>query len=249
MQAKFLEYLRNRGYSHLTIATYSRKLHEYFTFIALLPEDQRSIQKHLNQLQGSAASKNLAIAAIKSYYLFLNKFGYLSTNPAKNITAYKKPSRLPKFALNTDIPDNLTIEQAAAITLLNVTGIRLNELITLKKFDVTNKQIKVTGKGNKDRIIPISPTMYNLLIPLLNTPGPLVFSLKRHQIQYLTRKHLKCNPHTLRHTFATTLINNGAPLKNIKDLLGHSNFSSTEIYTHLNYTKLIEIHKRCHPRG
>lgn len=266
----FTDYLRNKGSSPHTIKTYQSDLIGFFASLTDLKEHSQPVKQWAKNLTGKPATVNRKIQAVKSYYNWANKFGYMDRNPAKDLHFRKVPKRLPKFLINQAAPENLTLEQTAAITLLNETGMRLAELLSIKVKDVDHNQLKVTGKGNKERIIPISKKVAALLSelkeaallseektePLLSEQhcfpkktDTLLFGLKRHQVQYLTRKLYGCNPHTLRHTFATTLINNGAPLLSIKELLGHSRVSTTEIYTHLDFNRLKEIHSKCHPKA
>jgi len=252
---QFIQHLTNKGYSRHTITGYSSALHHFANFTAINP----SIKDWQRSLKGKPASINLKIAAVKSYYAFCIKHKYLDINPAKDIAFRKKSARLPQFNVNNNLPllseevkSNLTYEQFCALTLLSETGIRLSELCFLKKNDIASRFIKVTGKGNKERMVPISDKM-SAMLSELNGAAMLseeiyVFNLKPHQVQYLCKKYLGHYPHQLRHTFATTLINAGAPLLSIKELLGHSSVAATQIYTHLDYERLKAVHSKCHPK-
>jgi integrase/recombinase XerC len=251
---QFIQHLTNKGYSRHTITGYSSALHHFANFTAITP----SIKDWQRSLQGKPASINLKIAAVKSYYAFCIKHKYLDFNPAKDIAFRKKSARLPKFSVNNSAPllsesqiKSLSHEELTALTLLSETGIRLSELCFLKRKDIDRNFIKVTGKGNKERIIPISGKVSALLSELdrkLDKSTDLAFRLKPHQVQYLCKKYLGHYPHQLRHTFATTLINAGAPLLSIKELLGHSSVAATQIYTHLDYERLKAVHSKCHPK-
>ena len=246
MTNKYIDHIKQRGYSPLTIKAYSRDLTEFFNSLPLLSEQKADLAFWSKNLKGKPATVNRKIQAVKSYYAFCKKFGYLDVDPSKDLAFRKKSSRLPKFLVGHTIPDDLPALHFAALTLLSETGLRLAELTTALRQDLTTNSLKITGKGNKERIIPISPRLYKLLALL--PEHDLLIPLARHQVQYLSRKYLHCNPHTLRHTFATTLINAGAPLLSIKELLGHASVQSTEIYTHLNFERLKEIHQKCHPK-
>jgi integrase/recombinase XerC len=249
MLPQFLEYLHRRGYSKLTIQVYDKSLRQYFSDMILLSETKPTLASWSKQQQGSAATINLKIAAIKSYYKYLQKFGYIKDNPAQNIAFRKKKKRLPNFnpappLLSEDMP----ILHRAVITLLSETGIRLAELCAIESKDLNPKSVKVLGKGNKERIVPLSKYCYTLLSEISDPTKTLLFGLSRHQVQYITRKYQHCNPHTLRHNFATTLINAGASLLSIKELLGHSSIAATQVYTHVNYEHLKKVHEKCHPK-
>jgi integrase/recombinase XerC len=258
---QFIQHLTNKGYSPHTIAGYSSALHQFANFTAINPD----IKAWNRSLQGKPASINLKIAAIKSYYAFCIKHKYLDVNPAKDIAFRKKSARLPGFNVSQTLLsesqiNSLSHEELTALTLLSETGIRLSELCFLKRNDIASRFIKVCGKGNKERIVPISDKMSAMLVKLMGgtrgeSPQPcfpdqsdLAFRLKPHQVQYLCKKYLGHYPHRLRHTFATTLINAGAPLLSIKELLGHSSVAATQIYTHLDYERLKAVHSKCHPK-
>jgi integrase/recombinase XerC len=252
----FIQHLTNIGCSRHTVAAYSHALHKFANFTAINPD----IKAWHRSLTGKPASINLKIAAVKSYYAFCIKHKYLDVNPAKDIAFRKNPARLPQFNVNNSLPllsedqlQKLSAEEICALTLLSETGIRLSELCFLKKNDIASRFIKVTGKGNKERIVPISDKMSAMLQTLLSGPyfpdnTYYAFRLKPHQVQYLCKKYLGHYPHQLRHTFATTLINAGAPLLSIKELLGHSSIAATQIYTHLDYERLKAVHSKCHPK-
>jgi integrase/recombinase XerC len=255
---QFISHLNQIGCSRHTVAAYSHALHQFANFTAINP----SIKDWHRSLTGKPASINLKIAAVKSYYAFCIKHKYLDINPAKDIAFRKKSARLPKFNVNNsapllseDVKNSLTYEQFCALTLLSETGIRLSELCFLKRKDIASRFIKVTGKGNKERIVPISDKMSAMLSEMISASASdddethdLAFRLKPHQVQYLCKKYLGHYPHQLRHTFATTLINAGAPLLSIKELLGHSSVAATQIYTHLDYERLKAVHSKCHPK-
>jgi integrase/recombinase XerC len=255
---QFIQHLTNIGCSPHTVAAYSYALHQFANFTAINP----SIKDWQRSLTGKPASINLKIAAVKSYYAFCVKHKYLDINPAKDIAFRKKSARLPKFNVNNAAAllseeqiKSLSQEEICALTLLSETGIRLSELCFLKKNDITSRFIKVCGKGNKERIVPISDKMSAMLSEMISAYASdddethdLAFRLKPHQVQYLCKKYLGHYPHQLRHTFATTLINAGAPLLSIKELLGHSSVAATQIYTHLDYERLKAVHSKCHPK-
>jgi integrase/recombinase XerC len=204
----------------------------------------------------------------------------ISINPAKNISSVKTPSPLPvyfdKDQINTylnkavDINDFAKLRNVIVIDLLYSTGIRRSELIALKiaDIDISDKSIKVHGKRNKQRIIPLSNKHISIIIRYIE----IIKKKFGHTNDYLivTDKGLKSypkliyrivnselasiagsikSPHVLRHSFATHMLNNGADLNIIKELLGHANLSATQIYTHNSIEQLKKVYIRAHPRA
>jgi integrase/recombinase XerC len=249
MLPQFLEYLHQRGYSKLTIQSYDKSLRQYFSEMILLSETKHTLASWSKAQVSPAPTFNRQLAAIKSYYKFLQKFGYIKDNPAQSIAFRKKKKRLPNFNPAPEaIPDNIPLIHKAVLTLLSETGIRLAELLSIKACNIGERSIKVLGKGNKERIVPLSRHCSALLSEIKTQDQTLLFGLSRTQVQYITRKYQHCNPHTLRHNFATTLINAGASLLSIKELLGHSSIAATQVYTHVNYEHLKKVHEKCHPK-
>jgi integrase/recombinase XerC len=196
----------------------------------------------------------------------------------QKIQGPKNEKRLPVFAKESDLASEKLdgvftstfegIRDELMFELFYQTGIRLNELIELKEKDFNHNQIKVLGKRNKERIIPISQTLSNKFQSYLNLKhkeigetshlfvlpnGNKLYSvLVYRKINYylgLTTSLDKKSPHVLRHTFATHMLNNGSGLETLKDLLGHANLSATQIYTHNSFAKLNAIYSQAHPRG
>jgi integrase/recombinase XerC len=219
------------------------------------------------------------ISAIKSLYKFLLRDGVVSVSPLANVQLPKISKRLPSFVKENEIlllgkrsffaDDFLGLRDYLMIRLFYQTGIRLSELTNLKDSDVSVDSIKVLGKRNKERIIPISSEFAQLVQEykqLKNSefeeiPTTLIVtdSGKKVYEKFVYRKVNyyignvssieKRSPHILRHTFATHMLNNGADLNAIKEILGHENLSATQIYTHNSFEKLKNIHKQAHPRG
>ncbi len=224
-------------------------------------------------------SVNRKITTLKTFYKFLLRQKIVSENPMLKIQAPKTSKKLPVFvekekmdALldNIEFGDDFSGKRnKLIIELFYSTGMRLTELINLKITDVDfyNNQLKVLGKRNKERIIPFSQelklTIENYLtvkrevsendfLLTLNSGKKLyekfVYNIVKSYLSHVTTIDKK-SPHVLRHTFATHMLNNGADLNAIKDLLGHANLSATQIYTHNTVEKLKNIHKQAHPRG
>ena len=227
-------------------------------------------------------SINRKIACLRSYYHFLLKKEYISKNPTLKVRALKVKKSLPVFLQESDMISLLDgfpfgsdfegIRDKMVLEILYGTGIRLSELIGLKVSDINlyNKTIKVLGKGNKERIIPINDSLLSLMKDyneikknesfgniseffIVTNSGKQVYPMF---IYRLVRENIdkvstvdKRSPHVLRHTFATHLLNKGADLNAIKDLLGHTSLAATQVYTHNSIDKLKAIFDQAHPKS
>jgi len=226
----------------------------------------------------SPRSVNRKITTLKTFYKYLLRQGIVTENPMLKIISPKTSKRLPVF-VEKDNMDALMdkiefgedvegIRNKLIIELFYATGIRLSELINLKQANVDLEacQIKVLGKRNKERIIPFSNEIRNSIQKYMDAkpglPGEFLFQMTSGKKMYekfvyrLVNEYLsmvttvdKRSPHILRHTFATHMLNNGADLNAIKELLGHANLSATQVYTHNTVEKLKNIHKQAHPKG
>lgn len=293
MYDSFLNYLSfEKRYSKHTITSYSIDLAQYKLFLEttfllenLEQADYQMLRSwilSLVELQISSKSITRKIATIKSYYKFLLKENKITFNPASRIKSLKVQKRLPVFIeeqhtqnLFEQIPFNETFDSLRDKLVLEIlygTGIRLAELIALKteNINLINNSIRVVGKGNKERIIPMHKNLveivkkYNLIKSqtFLNLSTPNLILTKNGKkvypvfIQRVVKKYLtlitpaeRKSPHVLRHTFATHLLNNGADLTAIKDILGHTSLSSTQIYTHNSIDKIKKIFNQAHPKS
>jgi integrase/recombinase XerC len=225
-------------------------------------------------------SVNRKITSLKSFYKYAIKCTWVANNPMGKITSPKTAKKLPSY-IEAEKLDNLFDKNIFAdnlegkreqliLELFYGTGMRLSELIQLNLYDVDIRQmqLKVTGKRNKQRIIP----MYAAIIPLLEkyiafrneleSPHSNLFIMDNGDVLYpmyvyrLVKKNLssvstqkKRSPHVLRHSFATEMLNNGADLNAIKEILGHANLSATQVYTHNSIEKLKDTYKKAHPRA
>ncbi len=230
----------------------------------------------------TARSVNRKISTLKSLYKFLLREGVIQTNPMAKVVSPKVGKKLPVFVEEAGMKKLLTQVTFAAdifgerdklvIELLYATGMRRSELRSLKDADIDswNSQLKVLGKGNKERLIPLHPAMLEKLkqfiakrnaeLPEYDAafvfPGKKNKPIKDYEIYALVKQHLaavttleKKSPHILRHSFATHLLNEGAEINAVKEMLGHANLAATQVYTHNTIEKLKKVHKQAHPRG
>lgn len=289
----FVTYLKTeKRASEHTCISYATDLIQFRDFISTTysleePADAgfqiiRSFIAQLMQDGLTPRSVNRKITALRTYFRFLQRSGRISVNPTLKIQGPKASKRLTTFVeeksmtklLDEPIIDELEQSEYDAklvqliIELLYGTGMRLAELIGLELNDVDTKRqlLKVTGKRNKQRIIPIPNELNDLLIafnsnrPQTDSQSLLVSengkSVTRNFVYRKVKQYLtlvttidKKSPHVLRHTFATHMLNNGADLNAIKELLGHANLSATQVYTHNTVEKLKHIYSKAHPRA
>lgn len=276
-----------KRFSNHTITAYKNDLLQFFSFLKkdhLLINDLelisfkiiRNYVAFLLESDIKARSVNRKISTLRSYFKFLVRMDYLSTNPMLKIIPPKSVKKIPVFvdqdsmlALLNEVSfekgfigerDKLIIE------LFYVTGIRLSELINIKISDINfdGCSVKVLGKRNKERIIPLSNSIANEISSFIlkyDLRTYLFTNLKKQKVYNklvyrVVKKYVskissidKNSPHILRHTFATHMLNNGADINAIKELLGHANLSATQVYTHNTIDKLKLIYKQAHPRA
>ena len=288
LQNKFIIYLSSeKRFSEHTIKSYTTDLKQFTSF--LLSEFQIINEIHEISFQIirtwiasllekgiNPRSVNRKISTLKTYFKFLIREGELIENPMMKVVAPKSKKRLPVFIEEDQIASLLNEVQfeegfvgqrnKLIIELFYVTGIRLSELINIKISDVdfNNQSIKVLGKRNKERIIPLSSNVINDLNLFIksNKQNKYLFTnlegdkLYNKLVYRLVNKYIgeissvnKKSPHILRHTFATHMLNNGADINAIKELLGHANLSATQVYTHNTIEKLKTVYKQAHPRA
>lgn len=288
---RFLNYLQyEKRYSKHTLIAYQNDLQQYAQFSKSIETDILKTNHHairawmvsLMDDEIDPRSINRKISTLRSLYKFLLKEGLIEENPVLKIKAPKVAKKLPTFipeAKIIQLLDNNFFEESFSglrdklvIELLFGTGIRLSELIGLLINDYLPKEntIKVLGKRNKERIIPIHISLSNLLNQYLiaraeqgisneikslivSDSGSAAYSkfiyrLVQKYLSYVSTQD-KRSPHVLRHSFATTLLNKGADINAIKDLLGHSNLAATQVYTHNSIERLKSIYKQAHPKA
>lgn len=286
---KFLQY--EKRFSSHTLVAYQQdldQLSQYLqeTFEIPSPKDAsygllRSWVVSLMEAGLAPASVNRKLATLKSYYKFLQTRGAIEQNPALKLRPLKTEKRLPSFVregemnvLLDQIPfsdDFQGLRDKLILEMLYATGIRLSELIGLKDSDVNffQGQIKVLGKRNKERIIPIHESIRHQIADYIKLRNEVFPTTERFLIltdsgtklypvfvYRIVNKYLnlvttitKKSPHVLRHTFATHLLNKGADLNAVKDLLGHTSLAATQVYTHNSMEKLKSVFDQAHPKA
>ncbi len=290
----FLE--KDRGYSDQTIESYSRDLNVYDSFmkdntIQYHKIKKDNIFKFQSSLEGQISPRSFAriLSALKTFYKFLHMERAIDDITLNEIKSYPSPKykkSMPTFLskeqvekiverinLNKKLDNRNKKRDQAIIMLFFSSGVRLNELISIKLSDIdfSNNKIKVFGKGKKQRIVNFDNHTKDLMIQYLKVieKYPLVKklyndnlfvnkknkALKERKVQTIVMNNLRqlnlasYGPHTLRHSFATHLLNSGVSINAIQSLLGHESLSSTQIYTHVTIGGLKETIKKSHPRG
>ncbi|HEY9177497.1 MAG TPA: tyrosine-type recombinase/integrase [Flavipsychrobacter sp.] len=288
----FLQYLKyEKRYSHHTLVAYEKDLSQFITYIDgqfgisdvsdLSHFHIRSWLATMKDDKQSARTINRKLSSLNSFYKYLLRLGKVKKNPVRQLHSQKLPERLPAYLKEqetTNLLEVIDFEEGfkgatdrMICSLLYHTGIRRSELLNMKEQDIewALKQVRVLGKGNKERLVPLGPQLLQEIKDYIQEKrkledgnGPYLLVLESGKQLYagyvyrVVKEKLsmvtslsKKSPHVLRHTFATQLLNNGANIQAIKDLLGHSSLAATQVYTHNNIEQLKEIHKTSHPRG
>ena len=290
---KFFEYLKiEKNYSPKTIIAYQNDINSFKEFISdefqqssLIKVNYSQIRSWIVLLVNSGISNktiNRKISSLNSFYKFLKKIGLNKINPLNEHKSLKTKSivQIPfskSEVSNVLNPENFTkdfdgVRDNLILEILYCTGIRRNELINLKinNIDLANQRIKVLGKRNKERYIPILSSTVQLLNFYLELRNKLNFindkdfllitsrgkKIYENLVNRVTKKYfskysskLKKSPHILRHSFATHLLDNGADLNSVKDLLGHTSLAATQIYTNRSIEEIKKVFKKTHPRN
>ncbi len=290
----YLEFLENaRRYSFHTILAYETDLMQFRSFLsASRIDDVRSVTKEslraylANLIEAGVSKRTVArkIASLRSFFKYLHRQQLISANPSLALVTPRLDRRLPVYLTEEsaeklfDEPDTSTLKgarEAAILELFYGTGIRLGELIQLNESDLSMQTgvVKVRGKGNKERIVPVGRSAAKAIrkylqlkhsskssvrksgeMPLFVMDGggryyPLaVTRMVKRYLNRVSDLH-KASPHVLRHTFATHLLNRGADLRAVKELLGHASLSTTQVYTHVSTERMKKAYRQAHPRA
>jgi integrase/recombinase XerC len=289
----FADYLQlEKKYSQHTVNAYCNDLLEFEKFISLNFQQENIEDVNYSQIRSwivelveggiSNSSVNRKIASLKSYYKFLLKAKQIPVSPLLKHKALKSPKKIQIPFSEKELDDVLNhvvypdgfegVRDKLIIDLFYTTGIRRAELVNLKigNIDMSNRTLKVLGKRNKERIIPVLPIIeqqfegylreranlevivdsefFFLTLKGIKMNDSLVYRLINDYFSNVSEK-VKKSPHILRHTFATHLLNNGADLNSVKELLGHSSLASTQVYTHNSLNELKKVYNGAHPRN
>ena len=289
----FLSYLElEKNYSKHTIKAYKRDLETFYTFVKTEYGETQLSAVHYNQIRSwivvlvdeglTPQSINRKVSSLKTFYKFLLNVGDIEISPLAKHKALKtaqkiqipfSPEEMEQTFKELEAADDFeSLRNLLLIELLYGTGMRRQELINLKIGDIDTGQqlIKVLGKRDKERYIPLLPTIQGTLDRYLNVrneivkddkSAPLLITKKGVKMyetlvyrvinRYFskTSNKLKKSPHIIRHSFATHLLNQGADLNVVKELLGHASLASTQVYTHNSIASLREVYTNAHPRN
>jgi len=285
---RFIDYLSSeKRFSIHTVTSYSNDINQFFLFLSEEYQIDSDISEvhfqivrswiaSLLELGLSPRSVTRKISTLKTYFKFLIRQGVIHESPMLKVIAPRANKRLPLFVEEDQIESLLNEVEFVdgfigerdklIIELFYVTGIRLSELINIRVSDVNldDNLIRVLGKRNKERLIPLSLGIISGLksfIQKYSLENYLFTSLEGKKVYTklvyrVVNKYIgkissinKRSPHILRHTFATHMLNNGADINAIKELLGHANLSATQVYTHNTIEKLKSVYKQAHPRA
>ena len=287
---KFLDYITlEKNYSDYTETSYELDLFKYSDYLEknklnykiVKYQDISSFIIYLKESRYKSTSINRIISALRSFYSFLEKNSYVKDNPFKLVASVKTEKRLPNYfkydkfnkMLEVVVDNTLGIRNRLILELLLATGMRVSEIssLTLNNIDFYNQEIRVLGKGKKERVVYFGKYSKEALDNYLNNSRPLLLKNKTNNyllinnnggkltdrgirliVDNIVKKSAiksKVSPHTFRHTFATLMLNEGADVKSVQELLGHASLSTTGIYTHLTNEEVRRVYLNAHPHG
>lgn len=296
---RFIDHLRvEKNASSMTLTCYRTDLNQFFTYMAddyEVPSEElkkdvinpRSVRRYLEHLQKRGMSRATIarkLASLRSFVRYLCREAVLDGNPIAVIATPRQEKKLPRFLYPEEVkmlietPDTTSVmgmRDRAILELLYATGIRVSELVALdlNQIDTRERTVRVLGKGNKERIVPVgSQAIQAINTYLTESRGYLLAKnsnqstealflnrfgsrLSARSIRNVINKYVeqialnqKVSPHTLRHTFATHLLNGGADLRSVQELLGHVKLSTTQVYTHVTNERIKKVHREKFPR-
>ncbi len=281
---KFISYLEiEKNYSKQTLRVYKADLLEFFDFlqnIDIQNIDYLMLRKFIARLREERlCSRTIArkISSLRSFFRFLNREGFLKSDPSLLLISPKLDKLLPKFLTEKDMASFIEASSGgkiinkrdkAILETLYSTGIRVGELVSLNVSDVDliSNVIKVRGKGKKERLVPIGEKAVGAIKDYLSSrkkTSDVLFlnknggRLSDRSVRNIVEKYIKkantannhIYPHIIRHSFATHMLERGADLRSVQELLGHANLSTTQIYTHVTAEKLKHVYDHAHPRA
>lgn len=293
--AEFLEYLTHqRKFSPKTVQSYQLDVARFYEYLLSVSKrddhvDLSTIRDFLmNERQQGVGKRSLKrrLSGLRHYYEYLRDHGHVKSNPFKLISSPKAGSKLPQILFIEQIEwiikackertDELALRDTALIELLYTSGLRVSEVVslTLQDVDLRGRMMRVLGKGNKQRLVPLSHSAQASIGEYLLTLRPLLYERNAekakstlflsqmgtplttrglqyilHSIEKKTHIYLNLHPHKLRHSFATHLLENGADLRTIQELLGHASIATTQVYTHVTSEAMQKAYQAAHPRA
>lgn len=296
--AMFEEYLKvEKNHSPHTIEAYTRDLSQFQAFLTaqaagdgIKSIDHLTVRRYIGSLYKNEKKSSIGrkLASIRSFFRFLIKKGYLENNPARMVSIPKREKMLPSFISVDEAfalmerpmgSSIMLVRDRAILETLYSCGLRVSELVGLNMIDLDLRDsiLRVIGKGNRERIVPIGEKAVRAIEEYLKIRGqqkpayscrslatdhwPLFLNLRggrltQRSVERFVKKYTlgmagskKVTPHSLRHTFATHLLDNGADLRGIQEMLGHASLSTTQKYTHLSMDRLMEVYDKAHPKA
>ena len=289
MVKSFLQYIQyEKKYSSCTVFSYQNDIYQFQDFLtenfslSIEQTELKHIRNWILQLKSKnieSSSINRKLSALKSFFKFGLRNNHIKSNPCTKLQSLKTPKKLPVFFKTSELDtalestenaknDFAEIRNNIILEILYQTGIRRAELIGLKDsdFNFFSLTLRIVGKGNKERIIPISKNLkekaeeyINLKNQIFDSPYFILTDTGEQSYPNLIYRIVKSSmgevsslskrsPHVIRHSFASSLLNNGAEISAVKELLGHANLAATQIYTHTSYEQLKKTYKQAHPR-
>ena len=284
----YLEYLKyQKNYSDETIHSYSIDIEEFLDYINSecinICEVGYDVVKawliNLDEKKNKSTTVSRKISSLRGFYKYLINNKVMDSNPFSLVSLPKKERHLPRFFYYNELEEmfqvpklNTALGQRDRLLLemLYATGVRVSELVNIKVSDINGEEIRVLGKGNKERIVEFGDYAESILELYLNE-GYKSLNIKKSEYLFLNNRggklttrgvryildniinkttiDKKISPHMLRHTFATHLLNEGCDLLTVQELLGHESLTATSIYTHITNDRLKEVYFKCHPRA
>ena len=278
------------GLAKNTLAAYRQDLLDLALWLAgegsasLRQASREQISRYFSQRFAAirASTANRRLSSLRRYYGWLMLHGWRDDDPCLLLKSAKRPARFPKAPAESDVeallaaPDgssSLGMRDRAMLEMMYAAGLRVSELIALKSIDVSQSEgvVRVIGKGDKERLVPIGEEAMNSLVDYMRQSRPLLLSGRSADALFVTERaqpmtrqrfwkiikthaaaagiQIPVSPHSLRHAFATHLLNHGADLRAVQMLLGHADISTTQVYTHVANDRLKSIHAKHHPRA